>query len=135
MDAIFSVAIAILGTALVVASIAARQPWLDRHFLPSFFMPRDWYVLIETVVRVAIGMAGALLVLGRTRLARALTRVPMLTLQVVLAAVLAVAAGEFALQRIRPGPTEWLVRAEEPQRQDDPELGWVLVGIPRSRFY
>ena len=45
--------IALLGSALVVGALAANQAWLDRHFLPSFFLPREWYVSIETAVRLA----------------------------------------------------------------------------------
>jgi len=119
--------IAAIGIAFVVAGIAAKQSWLDRHFLPSFFMPRHWYVLIETVVRAAIAIAGAALVVGRARLARLLTRAPLTTAGVVVAAVLAVVSSELALRWIRLQPTEWLVREEEPRRQADPELGWVLA--------
>jgi hypothetical protein len=50
-----------------------------------------------------------------------------MTLQVILAAVLAIASSEFALRWIHLQPTEWLVRDEEPRRQDDPQLGWVLA--------
>src|SRR5262245_64575403 len=74
--------IAVCGVALIAAAAAARQPWLDRHFLPSFFMPRIWYVAIETVVRIGIAAAGAALVFGRSRLARLLIRAPTATIQV-----------------------------------------------------
>lgn len=127
--------IATVGMALVVAAIGANQPWLDRHFLPSFFMPRHWYVRIETVVRAAIALAGAALVVGRARLARLLMRAPLLTISAVAAAVIAVATSELALRWIHLQPTEWLARQEEPRRQDDAQLGWILapshVGRPR----
>jgi hypothetical protein len=42
--------VAAVGLALVVAAMAANQAWLDRHFLPSFFLPRYWYVWIESSV-------------------------------------------------------------------------------------
>src|SRR5438093_5907536 len=115
------------GIALIVAAIAANQRWLDRHFLPSFFIPRHSYVLIETIVRGAIAAAGASLLFGRSRLAHVLTGAPIMTLQVILAAVLAIASSELALRWIHLQPTEWLVREEEPRRQDDPQLGWVLA--------
>jgi hypothetical protein len=121
------------GVALIVAAITANQPWLDRHFLPSFFIPRQCYVLIETIVRTAIAATGASLVLGRSRLAHLLTSAPMMTLQVVLAAVLAIASSELALRWIHLQPTEWLVREEEPRRQDDPQLGWVLAPVRTGR--
>ena len=118
---------ATFGIALVIAAGAANQSWLDRHFLPSFFIPRHWYVLIETIVRGTIAAAGASLVLGRSRLAALLTRAPAMTLQVVLAAVLAIASSELALRWSLLQPTEWLVRDEEPRRQHDPQLGWILA--------
>src|SRR5206468_10456771 len=49
-----AIAITMLGVALVTAALAANQSWLDRHFLPSFLLPRVWYVRIETIVRVLI---------------------------------------------------------------------------------
>jgi hypothetical protein len=118
---------AVIGSALIVAAVAARQSWLDRHFLPSFFMPRHWYVWIETVVRGAVATAGAALLLGRSRLGHLVMRAPIMTLQVVVAAVLAIATSELALRWIQLQPTGWLLREEEPLRQDDPQLGWVLA--------
>ena len=115
------------GLALVIGAIAARQSWLDRHFLPSFFVPRPWYVLIETTVRLAIGVTGALFIAGRSQIARLLRRSPMLVLQVTLAAALALAASEVTLRAIHLRPTEWLVPDEEPKRQPDRYLGWVLT--------
>ena len=122
-----AIVIAALGAVLVVAALAATQTWLDRHFLPSFFLPRQWYMRIETVVRAGIGVMGVCLVFRRRPLARRLTRSPGTTLRVVVAALLAVAAGEAALRWIHLRPTEWLVADEEPRRQDDERLGWVLV--------
>src|SRR5262245_23379986 len=105
---------AALGIALIVAAASATQSWLDRHFLPSFFIPRQWYVLIETSARAAVAAAGAALALGRSRLAQLVMRAPAMTVSVVSAAVLAVACGELALRWIHLRPTEWLVREEEP---------------------
>src|SRR5262245_32489518 len=118
---------AIAGAAVAAAALGANQSWLDRHFLPSFFLPRHWYVLIETVVRIAIAAAGVSLVLGRSRVARRLMRAPSTTLSVVVAVVLAVFCSELALRRIHLQPTAWLVREAEPRRQDDPRLGWILT--------
>ncbi len=129
------IVITIFGTGLMVAAVAANQSWLDRHFLPSFFIPRHWYVLIETIVRGAIATVGASLVLGRSRLAELLTRAPAMTLQVVAAAALAIAASELALRWIHLRPTEWLVREEEPRRQEDPQLGWVLAPARTGRSH
>ena len=119
--------VALVGLALIVAALAANQSWLDRHFLPSFFVPRHWYVWIESAARIAIAALGVALVLARDRIARLLTHAPALTLQVTLAAVLAVVAGEFTVRWIHRQPTEWLRREAEPRRQEDATLGWVLV--------
>jgi len=121
------------GAALILAAIAANQSWLDRHFLPSFFIPRHWYVLIETVVRGAIAAVGAALVLGRSRLARLVVRAPMMTVWVVVAAVFAIASSEVALRWTHLQPTGWLLREEEPRRQDDSDLGWVLAPARTGR--
>jgi hypothetical protein len=118
---------ATLGIALIIAAAAANQSWLDRHFLPSFFIPRHWYVLIETIVRGAIVAVGASLLAGRSRVAALLTRAPTMTLRVVVAAVLAIASSEVALRWILRQPTEWLLRDEEPRRQVDAQLGWRLA--------
>lgn len=119
--------IAACGVALIAVAAAARQSWLDRHFLPSFFITRHSYVLIETAVRLGIGAAGAGLVLGRSRIARRLTRAPLSVISIIVAAALAVGAAEVVLRWIHLQPTEWLARDEEPRRQDDPHLGWVLA--------
>jgi len=122
------VATAIAGLVLVAVALGANQRWLDRHFLPSFFLPRQWYVRIETIVRVAIGVAGALLAsAARHDVARLVTRAPRLIVSAAVAAALALAAGELVLQRFHPRPTGWLVPEEEPRRQPDARLGWVLA--------
>ena len=113
----------IVGAGLIVAALAARQSWLDRHFLPSFFIPRHWYVVIETIVRTAVAAAGAAFVLGRSRLAHLVMRAPATSVWVVVAAVLAIASSELTLRWTHLQPTGWLLREEEPRRQDDPHLG------------
>jgi hypothetical protein len=123
----FARAVACAGALLVLAAAAAHQSWLDRHFLPSFFVPRHWYVWIESTVRAAIAAAGVALVMWRHRVARLLTGAPALTLEVIAAAVLAIVAGELAIRWIHLRPTEWLVAGEEPRRQEDSRLGWVLA--------
>ena len=127
------VAMAGVGVALVIAALAANQAWLDRHFLPSFFLPRHWYVLIESIVRAVVAAAGVLLVLGRARLARRTTRAPRTALQIVVAAALAIIASDFTLRWVHLRPTEWLVADEEPRRQPDPQLGWVLAPARTGR--
>jgi hypothetical protein len=121
------IVIAALGAALVGAAMASNQSWLDRHFVPSFFMPRDWYIWIENVVRGLVAAAGISIVFARTRVARALTSAPAAALRILVAVVLAGVASEFALRSIHLGPTEWLVAGEEPRRQGEAALGWVLM--------
>jgi hypothetical protein len=128
-----AIAIAVLGTALVIAALVANQQWLDRHFLPSFFLPRRWYVLIETSVRGAFLVAGVLLVVGRLHAARRLTAAPAAAVRIVAAAALAIGAGELALRAIHLRPTEWLLAEEEPRRQPDSQLGWVLAPARTGR--
>ena len=54
-------------------------------------------------------------------------------LSVVAAAVLAIGASDVALRWIHLRPTEWLVAEEEPRRQLDQQLGWVLAPARAGR--
>jgi hypothetical protein len=117
-----------IGTVLLVAALAANQQWLDRHFLPSFLLPRHRYIQIETMVRWFLGTLGALLLLLARRAARWVTpKIARHTLRVVIAFVLAMLTSELALHYLGFGPTEWLSREDEPRRQPDVRLGWTLV--------
>src|SRR5262249_25784046 len=107
----------------VVLAIAATQTWLDRHFLPSFFVPRVWYVALETLGRIVVGALGVLTIIARRRLARLDV---MRVLSITAAAILAFGASELVLQSGRLRPTEWLLPAEEPVRRVDTTLGWTL---------
>jgi hypothetical protein len=126
--AIAEITIGLAGVALIAVAIGANQRWLDRHFLPSFFIPRQWYVAIETSVRVALGALGVCLAMFvRPRVGRFVAGAPILALQIVIAAALAIVASELVLGRGRLRATEWLVHDEEPRRQPDPKLGWTFV--------
>jgi hypothetical protein len=125
--------IAAFGVALVAAGLAANQRWLDRHFLPSFFLPRQWYVLIETTVRASIAAVGVALAAARTRIAGALARGAQTAMLVLVAAGLALACSELVLRVVHMRPTEWLLPGEEPQRRPDPRLGWVLTPARTGR--
>jgi hypothetical protein len=128
------IALAVAGAALVATALAANHAWLDRHFLPSFFMPRRWYLRIEDGVRVALAIAGFAMALPlRARVAGAVTRFPRTTIHVVLSALLALAAAEFTLRFVHLRPTEWLAADEEPRRQPDARLGWVLAPAHAGR--
>ena len=121
------IATTIVGAALVVCAVAANQSWLDRHFLPSFFMPRDWYVRLETFVRLAVGATGvSLALLARRPIGRVVGTKPGLFAGIGIAAVLALGASELVIRGVHLRPTEWLLPEEEPRRRPDPRLGWVL---------
>jgi hypothetical protein len=118
-----------IGVALIAAAaLLLNQSWLDRHFLPSFFVPRVWYVRIETIARLTIGAVGAALALPlRRRLARTVPFSPWSAVSVAIAVILALAAGELVLRRTRMQPAAWLFSQEEPRRRPDATLGWTLV--------
>jgi hypothetical protein len=119
-------AIAVAAT-LMVCALATNQRWLDRHFLPSFLFPREWYVRLELVVRLSMAIAGACLMRLAPRIGRLAGRTPSSLARVSVAAVLALGATEPALRRISLQPTEWLRPDEEPLRRGDARLGWTLV--------
>jgi len=125
---IASAVLALIGVALLVSAFAANQTWLDRHFLPSFLMSRHRYLQIETIVRLFLGTIGALFIIMARPVSRLVTpRTTQLILRVVIAGVLAIVAGEMALDHLGLGPTEWTTREDEPRRQPDVRLGWSLV--------
>jgi hypothetical protein len=121
-------AIVALGVTCLVTAIGANQQWLDRHFLPSFLLPHSWFVLLETIVRIALAIAGAGLVTTvRRRAGRVVQREPVLVVAVAAAVVLAFGAGELALKYKKVQPAEWLFPDEEPLRRIDARLGWTFV--------
>jgi hypothetical protein len=118
----------LLGIVLLATALLANQRWLDQHFLPSFFVTRQTYVLLETIARFAIAVLGGLLVLVvRPRLGRTAARTPARIFHVAIAAALALAASELVLRYAHLRPAEWLGRDQEPRRQSDPRLGWTFV--------
>ena len=122
------IAVACVGTALVICAILANQRWLDRHFLPSWFLPRRWYVLIEASVRLVIAASGvSLAIVVRRPVARVTARGPERVLLAAIAAVLALGASELVLRRVHVRAAEWLAPDEEPRRRPDPRLGWTFV--------
>jgi hypothetical protein len=122
---IVQVFIVCVGVGFLVAALAANQPWLDRHFLPSFLVPHDLYVRIETGVRLTIAGLGVWII-ARRPASRSIARTPSRTLSVFVAAVLALGASELVLRRIHLRPAEWLIPEEEPRRRADARLGWTL---------
>jgi hypothetical protein len=118
----------VVGLALLAGAMAATERWFDRHFLPSFLLPRRWYALLFTAVRVALAALGVWLAfVGRSRVGRLVARTSAQVIPVAVAAVLALGAGELVLRSVHLRPAEWLVADEEPRRQPDPRLGWTFV--------
>jgi hypothetical protein len=121
-------AIASVGTAFLLCAVLANQRWLDSHFLPSWFLPHQWWVLIESSVRVMLAAVGVSLALWlRPRLGRLIAATPARVVLSAVAAVLALVAGEVVLRHVQLRPTGWLVAEEEPRRRRDPRLGWTVV--------
>jgi hypothetical protein len=120
--------VAATGVALLACVLGANQRWLDRHFVPSFFLPHHSYMLIETLVRLAMGIVGAWLAfIARPRAGRFAARTPARAFQVVIAVVLALGASELLLRYVHFRPTEWQSPADEPRRQVDLRLGWTWI--------
>jgi hypothetical protein len=112
----------------LASAIVANQQFLDRHFVPSFLLPRHWYVALETFIRACMVIFGAWLAFrARSRAGRFAGRTPMRTFQIVVAALLAIGVCEMALHYVHLGPGEWLMPNEEPRRQPDARLGWTWV--------
>src|SRR5262245_41586771 len=122
------VTVGVIGAALIVGALAVSQRWLDRHFLPSFFVSREMYVRLETAARVTMATVGALLaLLVRPRLGRLAAHAPTMIVSALIAALLAVAAGEVVLRLTHVQPAAWLFANQEPLRRSDQTLGWTLV--------
>src|SRR5205823_12248149 len=90
-----------IGCAVIAAALLADQVWFDRHFLPSFWTPREEIVQTEQRVRLGVAIAGAVIVLLlRKPIARGLGRDPLYLFTIALAVALAIGTAETVL-RIR----------------------------------
>jgi hypothetical protein len=128
------IAVAFIGAALLVCAFLANQHWLDGHFLPSWFLPRPWYVLIETFIRLVMAALGvSLAILARPRAGRFAARTPERAVHAAIAAVLALGASELVIRRMHVRTAEWLSPDEEPRRRRDPRLGWTFVPARTGR--
>ncbi len=131
---LFEIAITAIGVVLVIGAVAANQRWFDRHFMPSFFLPRVWYVRIQMFVRLALATLGvSLALIARFRAPRLAAGLSARAFPVVVAAALALGASEFVLRRVHLRPVGWLLPAEEPWRRPDPRLGWSFVPARTGR--
>lgn len=117
----------LIAAVLLACAVCATQPWLDRHFLPSFLFPRDWYVRLETAVRFGLAIAGALLLRWAPRLGQLAGRAPSGSVRIALAALLALGISEPVLRGMHLQPNQWLRADEEPLRRADERLGWTLA--------
>src|SRR5579864_3162677 len=107
--AVAEIVVASFGGTLLACAIIANQRFLDRHFVPSFFLPRHWYVVMETSGRLVMAVLGAWLVtVGRSRAGRFALRAPTRSLQVVIATILALGASNLMLRHVHLRPYEWL---------------------------
>jgi hypothetical protein len=116
------------GIGLLSCAIIANRRFLDRHFVPSFFLPYHSYILLQNCGRLAMAILGGWLVLvARRRAGRFAARTPAGVLYIVVAVVLALATSELLLAHVRLRPAEWLSPNDEPRRQPDARLGWTWV--------
>src|SRR3954469_3692251 len=119
--------VALAGTGLVLLAIILTPSWFDHHLLPSFYLMRRWYVVLESSSRVALALVGVfLLVVARPRIGRLAADRPTALIAGAIAAVLAIGAGQLTLRWLHPS-TAWLLASIEPLRRPDPRLGWTFV--------
>lgn len=122
------IAVASIGATLLVCVVVANQSWLDKHFVPSFFLPRHTYVVLETCGRVLMAIVGAWLVfVARPRVGRFAVRTPRRALEILISIALALVASDLLLRYVHLRPVEWLSANQEPRRQADPHLGWTWI--------
>src|SRR6266446_2132480 len=118
--ALAEIVVVSVGVAFLACAIIANRRFLDRHFVPSFFLPRHWYVMLETLGRFVMAALGAWLVtVARSRAGRFASREPVRALHIVFAIVLALGASNLMLRLVHLRPAEWLSAGDEPRRQPD----------------
>src|SRR2546429_10013024 len=99
------IVVGFIGAAFLACAIVANQRFRDRHFVPSFFLPRHWYVVLQTSGRLAMAVLGMWLALvARRRTGRFAARTPAGALRIVIAVVLAIGASELVLNRVHLRP-------------------------------
>src|SRR5712691_2896602 len=109
--------VASVGIALLSCALIANQRFLDKHFVPSFFLPRHWYVVLQTSGRLVMAILGTWLALvARRRAGCFAARTPAGAARIVIAVVLAIGASELVLNRVHLRPAEWLSAEDEPRR-------------------
>jgi hypothetical protein len=133
------IVVALIGIVLLVCAIRADQGWLDRHFMPSFFVSRRVYVQAASSARIATGaLALALMFIARPRIGRLVARVPARTLigdlaRISLAVALALGTSEVVLRRTFRRAAMERPADEVPYRHRDQRLGWTFVPARAGR--
>jgi hypothetical protein len=133
------IVVALIGIVLLVCAIRADQGWLDRHFMPSFFVSRRVYVQAASSARIATGaLALALMFIARPRIGRLVARVPARTLigdlaRISLAVALALGTSEVVLRRTFRRAAMERPADEVPYRHGDQRLGWTFVPARAGR--
>ncbi|HEV8435393.1 MAG TPA: hypothetical protein VGR95_18435 [Thermoanaerobaculia bacterium] len=122
---------ACIGCALIAAAAAANQAWFDRHFLPSYWTPREEIVRNELFVRIAVAVVGAAIVLAARLVGRFLARDPLSLFTISLAIVLALGATELVLRSGHTAAPAVFTSGTEPRSHLDARLGW-LFDVSRS---
>jgi hypothetical protein len=118
---ISTAAVLCAGCVLLAAALAADRAWVDRHFLPSFWTAHEEIVRTAADARIAVAVAGVLLILASRRIGRRLAREPLYAVTIPLAIALALGTTELALRsRLfeSSAPTE-------PRTHADVRLGWL----------
>ena len=133
------IAVALIGILLLVCAIRADQGWLDRHFMPSFFVSRHVYVQAASSARVAAGaLAVALMLVARPRIGRLVARLQARKLladvaRISLAVALALGTSEVVLRGTFRRAAMERPADEVPYRRRDQRLGWVFVPARTGR--
>ncbi len=127
------IVVSLLGALLRVFALAATNAWLDRHFMPSYFVSRHARSSVLSLLRVAAAATSVLLALVlRPRVGRWMAPVSGRALlgaavRILLAAALAIGVSEIVLRRTFRHSASEEPASEVPHRRLDGELGWVFA--------
>ena len=125
--------VVIVGGAIAWAALLADDRWVDRHFLPMFFLARPTFLNLVVAARVLLLGAGVWLALiARPVLARRWASVPLgelagRWLRILLSIALSLATTELVLRTLYRRAAQESSADEEPRRRRDPLYGWSFV--------
>lgn len=132
--------VALGGLALILGALGADQAWVDRHFLPNFFVPHAAIMPVVSTVRIIMIVLGGVLVLfirsalGRLAARRSTGQVFAGTARFLLAIALALVSSELVLRSSFWPPAQKRENAE-PLRRADPVLGWTALPARTGRRF